>query len=349
MKKLSLADKMAKKSFESDQFQKSWAVHMQAFGPILEPAFRDDYQAKVHLCAALNHISSRNLSQGLDKLKTVQKFCVSNEDKAAFLFFMGVFSEMAGNTEQMLAFYTYANEYNHRFYLPYIKVGKFYLDGCMYDRAEENYRAAIGCFTATGPDHREKMILGSAYANLATCLTMMHRYEEAEAALATSRSICPEGPGRSAAEAVLFAIREDRGQAEEALAVLKRHAPGAYEGLRESVEKILAHTDPKFFPAAVDEAKITAFWAWFESYEATLKQKLDRQDYEAALSPVGDRLLAAFPFLEEVPNITLGQNEQGYVLQLSDLYAVAVTDAYEKLLLQMPEELKARWQFAVVH
>ena len=61
MKKLSFADKLARKSFESAKFQQSWQVHYQAFGPILEPAFVENYQAKIHLTAALNFISNRNL------------------------------------------------------------------------------------------------------------------------------------------------------------------------------------------------------------------------------------------------------------------------------------------------
>lgn len=45
MKKEALADKLARKSFESAAFQQSWQVHMRAFGPILEPAFEGNYRA----------------------------------------------------------------------------------------------------------------------------------------------------------------------------------------------------------------------------------------------------------------------------------------------------------------
>ena len=37
MKKETLADKLARKSFESKKIQESWQVHFQAFGPILKP------------------------------------------------------------------------------------------------------------------------------------------------------------------------------------------------------------------------------------------------------------------------------------------------------------------------
>ena len=73
MKKLSLADKLAKKSFESESFQKSWAVHMQAFGPILEPAFAENPQVRIILINALNHISRREVKRGMELLKEIHQ------------------------------------------------------------------------------------------------------------------------------------------------------------------------------------------------------------------------------------------------------------------------------------
>ena len=64
---------------------------------------------------------------------------------------------------------------------------------------------------------------------------------------------------------------------------------------------------------------------------------------------MGKKLLETFPFLEEIPNVALGKNDQGWVIRLQDLYAVAVMDAYEKLLAACPEAIGAEWQFDVVH
>lgn len=349
MKKESLAEKMARKSFESPSFQQSWNVHMQAFGPILEPAFADDYQAKVHLCAALNHISKRQLSQGLAKLKTLQKYVQTDADKCAYLFFMGVYCEMAGNQEQMLAMYTMANEYGHKLYLPYLKLAKFYINGHLYEKGESNCRAAIDCFTATGLSDRDKLLLGSAYSNLGSCLLMMHRYEEAEEALTTSRSLYPNAPGRAAVEAALYAVQEKPEKVAECLETLKGHAPAVYEAVKESTGKILAKTDPLFFPQTVDEEQIAAFWAWFADYSDSLSDLLEKEAYEQALTPVAEKLLAAFPFLEEKPNVALGKNEQGWVIRLQDLYAVAIMDAYEKLMNACPQEILGKWQFDIAH
>ncbi len=349
MKKMSLADKLAKKSCNSPQFQQSWAVHLQAFGPILEPAFVENYQARVHLCAALNFLSNKNLPHVLTQLKALQKFCSTDEDKTAFLYFLGLYYEMSGDQEHMVEMYTAANEYGHRFYLPYMKVAKFFLDHHIYDRAEENYRSAISCFSATGPDSQDKRLMGSAYTNLATCLTMMHRYDEAEAALATSRSLYPDAPGRAAPEALLHAIRGDAASVDASLAILETHAPDAVASIRESAGRILAREDPLFFPILVEAETVAAFWSWFASYSPQLLDRLNRQAYEEALTPVAQQLLAAFPFLEEIPNISIGSNEQGYVLILQDLYAAAVAHAYEVLLENCPEEIKASWQFDIVH
>lgn len=349
MKKETLAEKMARKSFESASFQQSWQVHMQAFGPILAPAFEDDYQAKVHLCAALNHISKKQLSQGLAKLKTLQKHVQTDADKCAYLFFMGVYCDMAGNQEQMIAMYTMANEYGHKLYLPYLKLAKFYINGHMYEKGEANCRAAIDCFTATGLSERDKLLLGSAYSNLGSSLLMMHRYEEAEAALTTSRNLFPNAPGRAAVEAALYAIREDTEKVAECLETIKGHAPAMYGALKESTDKILAKADPLFFPQELDMEKITAFWAWFGDYSKTLSGLLAQEQYEKALTPVAEKLLATFPFLEETPNVALGKNEEGWVIRLQDLYAVAVMDAYEKLMAACPEEIRQQWQFDIAH
>lgn len=349
MKKQSLADKLAQKSFSSPEIKKSWAVHMKAFGPILKPAFADNYQARVHLCAALNHISSKNLPQALLKLNGLQKYLVTDADKAAFLFCMGLFCETAGKPEQMLELYSQANAFGHTFYLPYLKVAKLHMDSRSYDSAEENYRAAIGCFTATGPDDQEKLILGSAYTNLASCLIMMHRYEEAANALDTSRSLYPDAPGRAAPQAILHAVRGEKEQVEQCLATLKTHAPAAHDAIQKSTAQILSGTEPQFFTVPLEEARITAFWSWFSQCETDLKEKLDREDYETVMSSIASHLLETFPFLEEAPYTALGKNQKGYVIQLKDHYAVAIIDAYRKLLDACPEDVSCRWLFDVVH
>lgn len=349
MKKQTIADKLAQKSFASPEIKKSWAVHMKAFGPILKPAFPEDYQARVHLCAALNHISNKNLPQALLKLNGLQKHLVTDADKAAFFFAMGLFCEYAGKFDEMAGLYSQANSLNHSFYLPYLKVAKYALDTRDYGTAEENYRAAIGCFNVTGLDDKDKQLLSSAYTNLASCLLMMQRTAEAEAALNTSRTLIAVAPGRSAPEAILHAIQKDTAALLSDLTNLKTFAPFAYDSIKKSTDKILSGTEPQFFEVPVDVEKIAAFWSWFSGSEACLKEKLDKQEYENVMTDIGHQLLAAFPFLEQRPYVALGKNDRGYVIQLKDQYAVAMIAAYKKLVDACPAEITEHWFFDVVH
>lgn len=349
MRKLSLADKLAKKTFESAEFQKSWAVHMAAFGPILEPAFPDNYQAKVHLTAVLNLISSRQITKAMSKLNQLQKFCETDADKTVFLFVLGICFELSGDREHMAEFYSAANEYGHSLPMPYLKAGKYFLENHDYAAAHDSYRGAIRCYQATGLSDQDKLVLGAAYTNLATCLTMMHHYEEAEQAVFTSRSLYPDAPGRAAVEAALLALKKDTAGLSICLEALQSHAPEVYEAVKESTDKILAGTDPLFFPVPFDAENITGFWNWFASYSSTFLELLEQQKYEQAMQTLGEHLLEAFPFLEEVPYVALGKNEQGYVLELKDGYAVGIAAAYDALTAAIPESVAEKWQFIVTH
>ena len=74
MKKETLAEKLARKIFQSRAFQRGWNVHVQAFGPILEPAFAEDYPARIRLSAALNLLSRQKLAEALQKLQALSIF-----------------------------------------------------------------------------------------------------------------------------------------------------------------------------------------------------------------------------------------------------------------------------------
>ena len=350
MKKLSIADKLARKSFESASIQHSWQVHYQAFGPILEPAFVDNYQAKIHLTAALNFISNRNFSKAESKLQELRKHVETEEDKAAYLFFTGLYCEMMGNLPQAVELYDYANDYEHNFYLPYIKAAKFHQQSLEYDAALQSYAGVFDCFdTCEAPTEQEKTILASVHTNMATCFTMTHRYDEARQSLEAAHALGISLPDRAGVEAILYAALGEKEKVFSCLEQLKSDAPALFEKVRADVETILAGTNPAFFPANTDEAKMAAFWVWFADYSEELEERLDREQYEEAMTPVTGKLLETFPFLEEEPIVALGQNDKGYVLELHDMYFVAIMDAFDKLLAACPESIRDKWQFVVVH
>ena len=343
MKKQSLAEKMAEKAFRDPRFQQAWNVHLQAFGPILEPAF-DSFLMKTHICAALNLISAGKIQQGIKKLQSVQDKCLSDADRAAWLFFMGVACEMAGQTDQMYVFYTYAGEYGHRFFMPYVKCGKYALNCGDYIAAEQDYRAAIACFDGKGLSDRDKLVLGSAYTNLATCLTMTHRLEEAEAALATSRSLCPQADGRPAAEAILYAVQGRTAECEAALAKL---APEARETIEKIVGPILSGTEPRFTVRPVEEEKITGFWTWFADHAEELAEILEGENKQAAVEAIAVHLAELFDFPECHPQVGIGFEDGTFTVELMDNYHATLEAGYEKLLAARPAG-QENWAFTVI-
>lgn len=347
MKKETIADKIARKSFDSAKFQQSWQVHMQAFGPILEPAFVEDYQAKVHLTAALNFISERNVNKGMAKLQEVKKHIVTDEDKALYLFVAGLCYEMAGDLPRMTELYDCANEYEHSFYWPYIKAAKFHQKCLEYDIAVNDYVAAMNCFEGKDLSEQEKLIVASVHTNMATCLTMMHEYEYAVHCLEEASGLGVKIPDSASVEAVLFAAMGEKEKAENILVQLD--GSPVYDHIRKTVESILNKTNPAFFPVETDVAKIEAFWNWFVEYCPILEKRLDDQQYEEGMTPISEKLLETFPFMEEPPFVALGKNEKGYVIELRDMYFVAVKDAFDKLLEACPEEVLGQWQFVVLN
>lgn len=349
MKKETLADKIARKTFYSPDFQRQWAVHMGAFGPILGPAFQEDYQSRIHLMAALNHISRRDIPGSLKKLEALRDKCETDADKAAWLFFMGLCFEFGGLQEQMLGCYQSAGELHHRFYMPYMKLAKFFQQGCLYERAEENYRAAIRCYDGTGLSDADRRILGSAYTGLATCLTMMHRYGEAEGALESSRRLWPEAPGRSAAEAVLYAAMGDTARMAASLSVLEGHAPDVYPSVADMTKRILDGTEALFCPMPVEEEKCAAFWQWFLENREELEARLDKEEFDGLLEPVEERLNDLLPFGQRELDARILPEEGGFRLLLPDYYAVSLTHGYEQLLRTRPGEGLERWAFEIVH
>lgn len=170
--------------FESAEFalQQSWEVHRQAFGPILEPAFAENQQVRILLINALNHISRREVKRGMEILKEIHPHCIYDEDKAAWAFFVGLCFEMGGAREQMLEWYEKAGQIGHRFYLPYLKLAKAAHSSAQFDKAKGYYKTAIDCLLEMSENDKDDIILGSAYTNLTSCLTMLHQYPAAESA-----------------------------------------------------------------------------------------------------------------------------------------------------------------------
>ena len=345
MKKQMFVDKLAKRVFESAEVQKSWQAHMQAFGPILEPAFADNYRVRTELTAALNYISNRELKEGIQKLQSIQKSCITDDDHAAWLFFMGLCLDMANKKEDMLVYYQEAGKYGHKFYLPYLKIAKAAHNDAVFDVAESNYRKAIQCLLEDKQDEQKKVILGSVYTNYASCLTMMHRYKAAEEALENSADILPEQKGRAAAEAILAAAKGEAEKAQHFTEILVTQLPAFHKTTKKMVDSILEKKHPQFNRVEIKEGRINAFWNWFVSNEGTLLQKLEIEEYDTVVQMLQPELRDVFPFMERDLEVGIKPKEAYFQITFADYYMVSLEYGYKELIEAVPESLSTHWRF----
>lgn len=225
--------------------RQSWETHRQAFGPILEPAFAENPQVRIPLIAALNHISRREIRQGMEKLKEIQPFCIYDEDKAAWAFFVGLCFELAGSKKHMLKWYADSAKYHHRFYLPYLKLARAAMDEKQFEKARSYYETGINCLLEMPGDGQDGVLLGAAYTNYASCLTMLHQYEAAQQAWTQAQQY-PLQPGAPAVGAVLYAATGEPERAMGYLEQLKKQHPALAEGIQAAVRQILDGTHPEF-------------------------------------------------------------------------------------------------------
>lgn len=351
MEKKSFAEKMAEKTFKSASFQKSWAVHEQAFGPILKPAFTKDFQSKIHLTAALNSISKRDLNSGFTKLQKLQNSCITDADKTAWLFFMGLCFELAGDKNNMIAHYSHANQFQHGFYLPYLKLAKLAHTDGVFEIAEKNYLSAIRCFDNMDSNNNNKRILASCHSNLASCLTMMHRYEEAQNALDVSTAILPNPnlPDRFSVQAVLYAATAQAEKVEQCLLKLSSAAPQLTEPTKKMTDEILSKNHPHFSSKEINSKLIEGFWDWFIENEEILRDLFDSEEYDCAFELLSEQMQQIFPFIKRDFEFAVTPNENVYRLETADFFTVTLREGYNKLILAHPAELDDSWEFAVVH
>jgi len=233
--------------FESAEFalRQSWEIHRQAFGPILEPAFAENQQVRILVINALNHISRREVKRGMELLKEISPHCIYDEDKAAWAFFVGLCFEIGGAREQALEWYEKAGGFGHRFYLPYLKLAKAAHTAAQFEKAKGYYQTAIECLLEMVENERDEVILGSAYTNLTSCLTMLHQYPEGEAAWKAAQQY-PAQPGADATAAILYAAMGNREKTAEHIGRLKEKFPAWVDQTRQMTEQILNGTHPAF-------------------------------------------------------------------------------------------------------
>lgn len=348
-----LRDKLVEKSFNDPKFQQSWEVHMKAFGPILAPAFKDNTIAKIHLTAALNQISRGDCQNGLMSLKKVHPLCHEDADYAAFFYFMGLAAERSGDPHGAREFYLRANEFNHGFYLPYMRAAKYAHTSADFDTAVENYRKAIECLSISSADSipQFRQLSASARSNLGSCLTMMHRYDEAEALFDEAQSILPDMPDLASPRAILYAAKGDQAKVSQQLSLLEKSKSALLAQTAAMTGEILSGKHAHFAALPPRRELIAPFWQWFEKSEEELIRLLREQENEKFLSALTEKLQPLFPFIKRELEfgVMCSSDFTRFDMDLADFFTVSLSRGYEELLAACPDALKTRWTFKIVH
>ena len=319
----------------------SWEVHRQAFGPILEPAFQENKEARIHLLAALNLLSRKEAEKSREKLILLKEYCNYDEDKAAYNFFMGLSFDIMGLKDQMVKWYEKANEYEHNFYLPYLKLAKVYHTEAFFDSAERNYLKAIKCLEVRN-EYFDAHILSSALTNLTSCLTMMHKLSLAEKTLEKAESTLVI-KGQCATASILYAAMGKKEISENYLLKAKEESNSLYMLTKKMTEDIQNKIHPHFSPCSVSEIHIEKFWLEFYNKKEDIK-KLDKEAFDF----IKIKLKEIFPFIERDMRMIVTKTKEGKMkIAFSDFYTVSLNFGLKMLLGLCPDKVLDEFEFDI--
>lgn len=349
---------MAKESFLNKALKKTvgaktdaaWSTHAQVFGPLMEDVFTDNETARVHLIAALNQLSRGDAAGAVKVLEnSLKRHCKTDAEKTAWLFFGGLAYEALGQRARASTYWTTALCYGPTFYLVYLKLAKLAHADSLFGFAEQNYKQAIRTLeeNPNEPKAGHDRILSSAYCNLASALTMMHRFDEAEAALARSEVLYSQMPERESAKAILYAARGEKEKAETAAALFAAvTSPFLADHLKKMTADILAQRHPHFHANDPEMISVYRFWAWFEARFKEYRRTPAENQAQFA-EEISEKLKSVFPFMERPIEVSVCPEDHTFFF--ADYYALTLSCGLETLFKRMPSTLKEDVRLVRIH
>ena len=331
---MSLTDKLARSTVESSKFQQQWQTHLNMFGSLLEPMFRDDCTAKVKLVDALNHLSQQKLGPAFKIINKLMLSCKTNEDKMGILFFAGLSCEYAMDREGAMECYRQCLRYQPSFYLPYLRQAKLCFISKDLDSAEENFHLAAACMDKEGPIPNGDQILASILVNDSRILIAMHRYQEAIAAADRAASLPGQDPSMiHTTKAMAYAGMDDAQSCRQELDWLRKNTPQSAVSLEPVIQGILDGLDTQYRVTGISAEAIESFWVWMAENGASLSTQ--------APALIADKIRTIFPALTFTPDLTV----EGNKITLKDGYNATLMEGYRKLIEAIPQNLKETLKF----
>ena len=338
----------------SDGFDRAWSTHSRMFGDIMEPAFSDDSAARLELVSALNLMSAGRHSAAARKLERLFDSCRSDEDLAAWHFFMGVCCEKMGLIDMATVYYGESAEREPEFYMVYLMLAK-----CLH--AQRHYEAAANVYFKTidailsrpkkdeVPAVREAPLLGSVHGNLASCLIMMRRYDDAEFELYEAQRYDYAPPQLLVTWATLYAATGRRAQAAEKMSELKKKAPELEASSALSIREIIEQKNSHFAPRPIDGEKLGRFWGWFCENAERLKSLAFGMPSPALMKEVYEHVSGIFDAIVEKPGFEFGRDGAKARMSFFDNYNLTFELWLGRLVDTAPRSLRSDWSFYSVH
>lgn len=345
---------MLKSKRVSEGFANSWYSHCRMFGEVLEPAFAEDEASRLELTAALNLLSSGKYVAALKKLEKLYDACECDDDLIAWNFFMGVCFEKSGMAEFAVMHYGEAAQLGASFYMVYLLPAKIF-------HAKKRYEAAANAYIKTleavqesprqdkVPVVKEDQLLGSVHGNLAGCLVMMRRYDDAEYELYEAERYGYKHQQLTLTWATLYAATDRKKQAGEKMDELKKSSPELESASVLAIEEIIQQKNSRFSLKSIPTEKLAGFWRWFTENERRVISLADGTGSVPIVDEVYEQVCNVFDFGVEKPGFDFGRDGEKARLSFFDNYNLTFEIWLGRLVDTAPKSLLERWSFYAVH
>ena len=321
-------------------------IQIGHFAPILEPAFQENRYAQLLTLFCLDSIDCGRLRAAqklLNRLEPIA-FAGSDAEKALWCVLAGYYLDHCDQRGSAVSAYEEASGHGHQFPLPHLVTAEFHLlNTKLYDLALENYNKAINILYHNLPLNEEKQhLIAMAQAGLSITLAMMHRTDDATAALAKA-DLASDSEEYLHATALLSAINGDQEGAEEALAAFRKISPQLAEHVAGHVRMILDRTHIHFFPRPVNPGLPEAFWTWFRSKEKEFQSLLDKGDADACGTMLAEHINTLVPDEEDQMYSAVELHDGKPEMILTACYSRSYAAMMEALAAACPEDICRRW------
>ncbi len=290
-------DNNFEKSHE-EKYKKWREIHGKAFGKVFLSAFEDNPDMQRELTNVLILVSQREFMKAEPILNALLEGCVSDFDKEAMCYFVGLNYEFMGNIPKM-------NEYFERLnkkvifsfpslFFPYYRTAKFAQRDSECRKALHFYEKALSLFSNTTPKGDDAETVSMIIYEMATVYLYCHEYELCEKYLDYSEKFSSRlNQHREYVRAILFAIKGMRKESEETLSPLP---PILSQNGKHVIEEIFAKKHLHYCEVKQNRLSFVEFYKFVVAEKENIESCLEKNNGKEMEEKISEMLTKTFPF-----------------------------------------------------